>query len=270
MNKKYSLFLAASLITNNAAAQSSDCVVQPTCLELGYSQTIAQCLEKNLPYIRCPFDMSAVFCGKAAAEQAEQPKPHVGDLKYSIYSPNHDGWLRCDGTQYKQTDYPELYKLIGTKFCHKYTSRTDISYTSNNCNSGYFAVPDYRGFFLRGLLYSNYSAIDYKASRYSNALFYKGDWEGSTGSAASTTWTPQYEELPNINGSLGAMGAVAWQNPSGVFSLSSGGAPQASSNPDAWGLTVLNFNAGNSSPIYSGTHVSPAYYSAYIFIYAGE
>ena len=37
----------------------------------------------------------------------------IGDLKYSVQSSNHDGWLKCDGSQLLVNDYLELYNIIG-------------------------------------------------------------------------------------------------------------------------------------------------------------
>ena len=276
MNKKSSLFLAALLIPAAAAAQSSECIEQPSCEDLGYTQSLAECAAKDLPFIRCPFSKTAVFCGKPATEQIEQTKPHVGDLKYSLYANNHDGWLRCDGTQYSQTKYKNLYNVIGTQFCRTYSSRTDTG-TSGKCSSGKFAVPDYRGFFLRGYKYPNLYAVDKLTSpnwpSVSNALYYKGNYfryGGNTSDTSDSLYIPEYERLPNISGTIWARGGVAWQNVSGAFSLTGDGQPQAGSNRDAWELTGLNFNAKSSNPIYDGSHVVPANYAAHIFIYAGE
>ena len=194
-------------------------------------------------------------------------KPKVGDLKYSLYSANHDGWLLCNGKQYKEADYQDLYNLIGSKFCHKYTSRTDTS-TTSSCEDNYFAVPDYRGFYLRGLNSYRTTTFNGKtvapSSYYGYALSYKGD----TG-LVTDPFTPQYERLPNISGTLAARGAVAWQNPSGVFSLSGSTAAQAAGGGSS-DQVQLNFSASRSNTIYDGNHVRSAHYGAYIYIYAGE
>ncbi len=69
--------------------------------------------------------------------------PYAGDLtsdrvKNSIIA---RGWLPCDGTAYQITQYPNLYHAIG------------LIYTPQNASNGAeeFCVPDYRGWFLRGL-----------------------------------------------------------------------------------------------------------------------
>lgn len=46
------------------------------------------------------------------------------------------GFLICNGNEYRITDYPELYEAIGDKY--------------GSATSGYFRVPDYRGRFLEG------------------------------------------------------------------------------------------------------------------------
>lgn len=48
------------------------------------------------------------------------------------------GYLNCDGTQIAQSDYPELWKTIGTSF-------------GGNPSPGNFYLPDLRGRFIRGV-----------------------------------------------------------------------------------------------------------------------
>lgn len=53
--------------------------------------------------------------------------PYVGDVAPA-------GWEFCDGEEYRQSDYPDLFAAIGFKFGGASTVRT-----------GYFRVPDFRG-----------------------------------------------------------------------------------------------------------------------------
>lgn len=195
-------------------------------------------------------------------------KPKVGDLKYSLYSYNHDGWLLCNGKQYKEADYQDLYNLIGSKFCHKYTSRTDTS-TTNSCKDNYFAVPDYRGFYLRGLnaYLASSSTVGAPSTYYGYALKYKGD----TGTVKNV-YTPQYEQLPNITGKSSVVfnDANNTLSVSGAFSYSNYGTAGYDSGGYDLGQGTLSFDASRSNTIYDGTYVRPAHYGAYIFIYAGE
>ena len=264
------LILSCSLMALTLPAYAADtinCATLPSCDDLGYTENADDCVGRKL---LCPFDKTQAACLES---------PQVGDLKYSVsngdttpenisygYSYAHEGWLPCDGKQYKTTDYPKLYAIIGENYCHKYTSRTDQDFTTSSCKAGYFAVPDYRGFYLRGLntYLSSSNTVGAPSSYYGYALSYKGD----TG-LVTDPFTPQYERLPNISGTLAARGAVAWQNPSGVFSLSGSTAAQAAGGGSS-DQVQLNFSASRSNTIYDGNHVRSAHYGAYIYIYAGE
>lgn len=57
-----------------------------------------------------------------------------------------DGYLLCDGSQYKTSDYPELYAALGTAF----NTAMSASGTAYTTQSGYFRVPDLRGRFVVG------------------------------------------------------------------------------------------------------------------------
>ena len=298
---KFLLLTTALLIPNLANAAESTCSAAPSCSDLGYTQAKTDCEDK---YVACPFDTNKVLCinqpnctasgytqsvSDCAGDYIKCPSdsskvlcinaaPKVGDLKYSLNSSNHDGWLRCDGTQYSTSQYPKLYSLIGTKFCHKYTSRTDTAYLTSNCSSGKFAVPDYRGFFLRGINVYNASSntVGSLSSYYGYALYYKGNY--STRAAFTTPWLPQYEQLPNLTGDIG--GLVTYPNHmsstrSGVFAGTSVPAITKNATENKTGgwwndASTINFNASRGNTIYNGSHVMPASYGAYIFIYAGD
>ena len=236
------------------AAETINCDTPPTCTELGYTENASDCVGKKT---LCPFDKTKATCVDS---------PHVGDLKYSLYSSNHDGWLLCDGKQYSQTTYSKLYKLIGTDFCKTYTSRFH-SGTRGQCNDGYFAVPDYRGFYLRGLnsYRSESSGVAAPSDRYGSALKYKGDTD--TVIIASD---PQFEQLPAISGTIGLFGTeFSPSTATGAF-VKSAWSNYGSGHEKSGSSTSIAFSASRSNEIYNGSHVRPAHYGAYIFIYAGE
>ena len=54
-----------------------------------------------------------------------------------------EGWLLCDGTEYKADDYPELFDTIGTSWGGEQRVEDEVPVD-------YFNVPDMRGLFLRG------------------------------------------------------------------------------------------------------------------------
>jgi len=55
----------------------------------------------------------------------------IGDIKYSVRSDDHNGWLKCDGRSLSRTDYTDLFDIIGTSF-----GSADINH---------FNLPDTRG-----------------------------------------------------------------------------------------------------------------------------
>ena len=65
-----------------------------------------------------------------------RPEPEVGDIKYSLQSSNHNGWLLCNGQAVSRTAYPLLFQLIG-------------SYFGAGDGSTTFNVPNYQGCFMR-------------------------------------------------------------------------------------------------------------------------
>lgn len=40
----------------------------------------------------------------------------VGDMKYSVHTFDHFGWLKCDGRSLNKEEYSELFNLIGTSY----------------------------------------------------------------------------------------------------------------------------------------------------------
>lgn len=58
-----------------------------------------------------------------------------------------EGYLLCDGQQLKQSEWPELYKALGTTF----NSAVSASGTPYQTQAGYFRVPDLRGRFVVGM-----------------------------------------------------------------------------------------------------------------------
>ena len=59
-----------------------------------------------------------------------------------------NGWINCDGSEYSQTLYSELFSAIGTTYATQVNPTTGSAWASPT--SGFFRVPDYRSLFLRG------------------------------------------------------------------------------------------------------------------------
>jgi microcystin-dependent protein len=52
-----------------------------------------------------------------AEENYHEVKPsYAGDLKYSVQSTDHNGWLKCDGRSISRVLYAKLFEVIGTSF----------------------------------------------------------------------------------------------------------------------------------------------------------
>lgn len=78
------------------------------------------------------------------------PQTHIGMLGLfpSEMEKLPKGWLAANGALINIKDYPALYNVIGDRFLYKGTE-WDLT-TSPEYNIGKFAVPDYRGYHIRG------------------------------------------------------------------------------------------------------------------------
>lgn len=147
---------ATSALFYSLPVQAQECTAAPDCSTLGYTKTASQCSGKT--YTRCPFDTSRYNCADSAAavdcaalgytdKKEYCPDNFVtcpgdnmavrclldarpGDLKYSLRTANHGGWLLCNGTSYDKKQWPELYAVIGETFGT--------------------SLPNYSGYFLKG------------------------------------------------------------------------------------------------------------------------
>ena len=68
--------------------------------------------------------------------------------------PHSRRYALCEGQQLKQSEYPELYKAIGSTYNNAY----DCNGRKLSTTSGYFRLPDLRGRFVVGY---NVSDADY-------------------------------------------------------------------------------------------------------------
>lgn len=67
-----------------------------------------------------------------ADEHYHPVKPsYAGDLKYSVVSNDHNGWLKCDGRSLSRVNHPALFEAIGTAF--------------GSADADSFNLPDCRG-----------------------------------------------------------------------------------------------------------------------------
>lgn len=105
--------------------------------------------------VRLPvgLDGYVLTADSSASEGVRYTSPTAGFLPPSIVVPYAGssapaGWLLCDGSEYSQTTYSDLYAAIGTIYNTQINPTTGLAYSAPA--SGYFRVPDYRSLFLRG------------------------------------------------------------------------------------------------------------------------
>ena len=247
--KNLSFFVSFFALCASTSYAAINCSTLPTCDSLGYKDKVADCPSSS-EVLKCPFDITWGKCTRG---------PSIGDLKYSLNTANHNGWILCNGQSLDTTKYATLYGIIKSNYGMDGTK---------------FRVPDYRGFFLRayGTAYNNKPLSSYG------------------GTANSSLITPQKEELPNITGSITStqyksaigetthashqfLGDYPYVSPNSLFELTVAGSKQGiekSGGGTGWGVSGLHFNASRANAIYSGSHVIPANYAANIFIYAGK
>lgn len=60
------------------------------------------------------------------------------------------GWMLCDGRQLRISQYPELFAALGFRYARSGES-TDLPTEPAAAAAASFRIPDYRGYFLRGV-----------------------------------------------------------------------------------------------------------------------
>jgi microcystin-dependent protein len=99
------------------------------------------------------------------------------------------GYLLCDGVSISQTTYSALYTVVGTAF-------GDGSTGTGATGTGNFNIPDFRGFFLRGRVYTSTSTRDAdNASR--TALTAGGNATHNMGSYQTDAYVTHTHQITN-------------------------------------------------------------------------
>ncbi|MBS4773063.1 MAG: tail fiber protein [Proteobacteria bacterium] len=160
-------FLSVSVLTPGLVwtvfdARAQTCSQAPSCSELGYTKSASDCAGKTILY--CPFDKTKAYCMDEITcaslgftdTTSECPGDYTlcpsdsskgkcifeaspGDLKYSLRTSDHNGWLLCNGRSYSSSQYPELYAAISGSFGNK--------------------LPSYSGYFLKAAATSTASSL---------------------------------------------------------------------------------------------------------------
>ena len=61
---------------------------------------------------------------------------YSGDLKYSVQSDDHNGWLKCDGRSVSRAIHAKLFAVIGTSF----GSQSPTTFTLPDCRGRVLGV----------------------------------------------------------------------------------------------------------------------------------
>ena len=260
--KNLSFFVSAFALCASTSYAAINCGTLPSCASLGYSDAVSQCPKSSAGaelVVKCPFDTTQGKCIREAA---------VGQIAYFSKAPNSaSGWLKCDGTTFTKTKYPELYALIGQQFCNTYNGGT--------CGTDVGRLPKYTGMFLR--VYGSPA----------NVCGASNDTTGTSACTANSSLgvaAPQVEGLPNITGKGGyyeshssmkgdSNNATTQANQtrvSGAFYLTDGTAYRGAGSTDD-DSPMLNFDDSKSNAVYGRQNgVIPANYAVYAYIYAGK
>lgn len=246
---------AAPALLYALPTQAQNCTAAPDCATLGYTKTASQCSGKT--YTRCPFDTSKYSCDSAATVSCSDqgyfdrkeycPGDYItcptnenavrclldakpGDLKYSLRTKDHDGWLLCNGSTYDPNEYPELFTAIGDIFGKQ--------------------RPNYSGYFLKGAATSSQST--FKTAEQDSLPNIKGAFNARQ----------LYDAVYFASGALMSGGASSTVTPDSSGDQSQSGISfDASKSSSVYGR---NGNSGNTGK------VIPRNYQANIFIFAGR
>ncbi|MBQ8661419.1 MAG: tail fiber protein [Alphaproteobacteria bacterium] len=197
---------AAVLLVTAAEASAQSCTTAPSCSALGYTKSVSQCSGKAM--IKCPFDTALVFCEDGPScdslgftdTVSECPGSYVkcptdsskgkcdfeaspGDLKYSLRTSDHNGWLLCNGRSYSSSQYPELYAAISGSFGSYLPSYSGYFLKAASTSSAYSfktaqqaGLPNITGRFPQGI--RNYTPTFYGA--FYNYAYYRSYWAPDT------------------------------------------------------------------------------------------
>lgn len=148
--------------------------------------------------------------GNIAAQAVTEP---LGIVKMWAGSKVPENYALCNGAEMRITDYPELYKAIGTTF----NTAVSANGSKPTTQSGFFRLPDLRGRFVVG-----YHDTDPEYNGYGKA-------GGEKAHTLTVEEIPPHKHKQNL-----------WASGSGVWK--SGG-------KDSWPDATTNF--GQSTPAYS-------------------
>lgn len=171
---------------------------------------------------------------------------NIGDIKYTTANQTPNGGAWCDGSEYTQAQFPQIYQMLVD---NKLARSNYANY--NDCVSSYGSC----GFF--GLDTTNKK---FKVPTLTNIYIKAGQIPDSFG----------VESLPNITGNIGGLLTSGVIN--GAFSNRGQDNSSTWGGSDSWNNTIYaDFSASRSSATYkNGAKVNPDHvvYRAYVVLYS--
>lgn len=173
---------------------------------------------------------------------------NIGDIKYTCRTDVPSGGAWCDGAEYTQAVFPDIYQMLVDGKLQKTDYATFNSSVSTNGSCGFFALDE--------------SAQKFKVPLLKDVYLKAGDTPSMFGA----------ESLPNITGTtLEAKNSDSYTYSSGAFAFeqAAGESTNGFSGSEIYGRG--SFSASRSSSTYQdGAKVNPDHvvYRAYVVLYA--
>ena len=145
MKRRYWLLASAGMFVISEAAYALEisCAAPPTCAEMGFTKTAADC--EGIDAVKCPFDLSKMYCPSVSSVTSNVVECQVGSILY-------DDKQCYDGTPSGRTAIGVVFdadKRLAIALSHKSSiawgvSGTDIS-VMTNCTSANYDTCDVDG-----------------------------------------------------------------------------------------------------------------------------
>lgn len=124
--------IAAALLSASLPALAQTCLKTPSCAELGYSKSTAECAGKTI--LKCPLDTSKVYCADTAATTETETECPSGYLKYAQIYPS------CN-----EPNRAKLIEHSEQKGCYQCKKCMDGFWAENKCYAAMYTQKDSAG-----------------------------------------------------------------------------------------------------------------------------
>jgi hypothetical protein len=127
-----------------------------------------------------PVGTVVAFAGKVASSPSNAPSNFVTNLEAL-------GWMVCDGTNRKVSEYPELFAVLGDLYGSETNEKKEVIK---------FNIPDYTGYFLRGVDGESKNDPDASSRQHPSDKDKNSNGVGSRQQDALQNHQHQYDRVP--------------------------------------------------------------------------